>query len=298
MPTPPKEHRANTTYMVTKRTMFRIYLLKHSDMVTRIVLYCLGYTLDKRQALLHAFILMSNHFHMLMTCLDGNKPDFFRDFDSLTARALNCHLGRCGAVYDTDSPNALECVERDDIIGKAAYALVNPVTALLCKSRSEWPGGISTYEHLGGTVIRIEKPPIFFSDNMPDYVEIRIAPPPGFASLEEWQAEVTEEADLLEERIRDEAARDGKTFKTKDELAKTDRYDNPWGTGRSGFVPHIAAKSKWARIASIERMQAFREAYREARAAFLAGDRDVEWPYGTYKMRRIFGCPCAGPPPT
>ncbi len=51
------------------------------------------------------------------------------------------------------------------------------------------------------------------------------------------------------------------------------------------------------RIAALRRLKAFREAYRTAWKAYAAGERDVEFPFGTYKMVRSFGVRC-GPPPT
>ena len=90
MATPPGYNKHGATYLVTKRTIFRKFLLKPSELAVLIVLYCLGYSLQKCPGIeLHAYTVMSNHFHLLLTCLDGNKPDFCRGFHSLVARALN-----------------------------------------------------------------------------------------------------------------------------------------------------------------------------------------------------------------
>ena len=308
MATPPGLHKQGATYLVTKRTILRLFLLKHTDLATQIILYCLGYFLQKSETIrLHAFVVMSNHFHLLLTCEDGNKPDFVRGFHSLVARALNCLYKRSGAVFDKDSPNYVECVNKEDIIDKGAYTLANPVLALLCRSRAAWPGGISLDSHLDGKVVlRILKPTIFFSRRMPEYVEILIKLPPGFGSLEEWRLAVTKAADFKEEQVRIEVAREGKRFKTKAELRKTSPFANPWGGptggssgkrgGESGYVPQIAAKDKETREAVKRELRAFRLAYRKTLEIFRAGLRDVVWPYGTYKMRRIYDCPCAGPP--
>jgi hypothetical protein len=62
-----------------------------------------------------------------------------------------------------------------------------------------------------------------------------------------------------------------------------------------GPVPK-AAGSRWARREAEQRDRAFVRAYREARARWKAGERDVEFPYGTFLLREMFDVRCAGPP--
>ncbi|MEM7235761.1 MAG: hypothetical protein AAF517_26565, partial [Planctomycetota bacterium] len=226
MATPPKEHRAHTTYMVTKRTMYRFFFLKAlglGGLVENILLYTLGYFLQKHELLLHGYVFMWNHFHISLTDLSGKKPKFFEAYNNVTARAINRLLGRRGPIWDKESPNYLECVEKADIVDKAAYALANPVLAGLCRSRHAWNGAISSDHLLGGKVLRVKKPRIFFSRRMPDFVEIRLSPPPGFETLEAWRVAVTEAADAKEEEARRERARSGRRFPTKKELARVPR---------------------------------------------------------------------------
>jgi putative transposase len=59
---------------------------------------------------------------------------------------------------------------------------------------------------------------------------------------------------------------------------------------RRELSPRIAAKNKWARIAALQRSAAWLEAYAVARAAFVGGDRAVEFPYGTWWMCARLGC--------
>ena len=59
---------------------------------------------------------------------------------------------------------------------------------------------------------------------------------------------------------------------------------------RRGMSPRIAAKNKWARIEAIQRSQAWLVAYYEALARFVKGEREVEFPRGTWWMRARLGC--------
>ena len=296
MPTPPKEHRRGTTYLVTKRTIHRRFLLKPSEVVTHVILYCLGYGLEKYRVDLHAFTFMSNHFHQLLTDLEGDKPDYFKCTNALIARALNARFGTRGAVFDKASPNYLECVTPSDALEKGAYTLANPVAAFLCRSRHEWEGARSTDENLRGKVLRIRRPDFFFSDHMPEYVEIAIEPPPGYDSLEDWADALTAEADAHESEARRVAAENGVRFPSAADRRRLLRFDAPRTPPGTGGDPLIACRDPELRRATVERTKVFREAYRVARAAFLEGDRDVVWPYGTFQMRRTYGCPAQGPP--
>ena len=51
---------------------------------------------------------------------------------------------------------------------------------------------------------------------------------------------------------------------------------------------------KWARIEALQALKTFLTRYAQARLAWLAGDRDIEFPPGTYLMAHRFGV-CVAP---
>jgi len=57
-----------------------------------------------------------------------------------------------------------------------------------------------------------------------------------------------------------------------------------------------AAGDKEAAERFIERLLRFRERYADCRRRFLAGERDVIWPIGTWKMHAVHGLPRRAPP--
>jgi hypothetical protein len=65
---------------------------------------------------------------------------------------------------------------------------------------------------------------------------------------------------------------------------------------RFGINPRVAAKSKWARIAALQRNKRFLERYREAFEARRHGDLHVVFPFGTYQLR-VVGLVRVEPPP-
>ena len=65
-----------------------------------------------------------------------------------------------------------------------------------------------------------------------------------------------------------------------------------------GVNPRIACKRKWPRIQAIEEYKTFQKEYREALVAYLDGNRDVIFPYGSWWMRVFHGMRCHPPPLT
>jgi hypothetical protein len=64
---------------------------------------------------------------------------------------------------------------------------------------------------------------------------------------------------------------------------------------RRGLNPRVAARNKWRRIETLQRLKAFVANYREALRRYVDGDRSVLFPAGTYWMRVRLGALCAGP---
>ena len=64
-----------------------------------------------------------------------------------------------------------------------------------------------------------------------------------------------------------------------------------------GPVPKASGTDKWAWIEVLHRCGRFRSAYEAAWDAFRAGERDVEFPCGTWLMRGRFDMRCASSPP-
>ena len=58
---------------------------------------------------------------------------------------------------------------------------------------------------------------------------------------------------------------------------------------RFGIRPNVAGRSKWARIEALQTLKTFLTRYAQARLAWLAGNRDTEFPPGTYLMAHRFG---------
>jgi hypothetical protein len=60
-----------------------------------------------------------------------------------------------------------------------------------------------------------------------------------------------------------------------------------------GVRPTVSATNKDERLDALRRKKAFEKAYAEARERWLGGERDVEFPGGTWLMWRRYKAQCA-----
>ena len=137
------------------------------------------------------------------------------------------------------------------------------------------------------------------SEKWPETAVLEFARPPEFDELSDEQlaAMIDEAVQARESQHRQDAKRRGKRFLGRRKVLQQSRYDTPMSREkRFKISPRVACKDKWRRIERLARNQAWLQAYRVALKKWRAGDRMVEFPAGTYKMRVLHGARCAGPP--
>jgi putative transposase len=266
--------------------------------VNEIFLYVLAVAAARYGILVHAFCVLSNHVHLVVTDVEGRLPAFMQYLDSLVARAVNASLGRFEGFWASDaSYSAVVPIAPSDVIGKIAYVLANPVAAGLVRRGSEWPGLWTAPEQTGGAKLFAPRPKTFFDPNgyMPETAELELTVPPGFASAEEFRALLRAELRGLEEKHQRDAAAEGRRFLGAARvLAQSPFSRPPGGEPRFGLKPRIASRDKWRRIEVLQQLKDFLCSYRDARLARRAGVPDVVFPAGTYLLRLMHGVQCAG----
>ena len=262
-------------------------LLEPDRQVTQIFEYLLALYSTKYGIEVHAYVPMSNDYHLVVTDTRGTLPKFEQDLDSLIARAVNRARGRWESFWDRESYSAVTLVEDEDVIAKMAYTLANPVEARLVGHADEWDGATSAGMQFGGRRW-ITRPRKFFSEGMPEVVELRLTRPACFAELSD--RELMDSLRGLVEGAEAEARKQGRAMGMA-AVRRQEWWSSPVTTElRRGLTPTIAAKNKWARIEALQRAKAWLIAYREALAVFVGGVRDVVFPVGTWKMGVGLGC--------
>ena len=165
--TAPRQVLAGTTYLITRRCSERRFFLRPSRILNAIVLYLLAVAARRYGILIHAYCVLSNHLHLVVTDPQARLPEFHRYFGGLAARAINCLLGRWESFWDPGSYSAVRLETADAIVEKMVYVLANPVAAGLVRRGKEWPGLWSDPSSIGGDAIVAEKPSVFFRKKGP-----------------------------------------------------------------------------------------------------------------------------------
>ena len=292
----------NRSYMVTRRCAERRFFLRPSRQVEQAFLFCLGVAAQRHRIVVYWVSVLSNHYHLGIRDVEGSYPEFLQFLHSLLARCLNAHLSRWENFWSSEQSGVLHLGDAEAVFDKMVYSLANPVKAQLVDSVAHWPGINSLFHQLSDRPMTVKRPHWFFdkTGTMPETVQLRFARPPEFAELsqEEW-AERIRTAVVFEEDQAAEARREnnGRVLGRKAILRQSPFSCPRTATVRRRLRPRVASRSKWRRIELLRENRCFLHSYRSAYERRRSGSVDVEFPYGTYQLRKLkLVCCQQGPP--
>jgi putative transposase len=268
-------------YLVTRRCSERRFFLRPDPAVTWVFEYLLGLLSKKYGIAIHAYVVMSNHYHLVVTDTEGRLPDFQRDLNSLLARAINALRGRWDSFWEGESYSGVKLLEDGDVIAKMGYTLANPVEARLVNRARQWEGATSA-GMVFGRPRQVRRPEKFFSDEMPEVVDLEITRPGCYERLSDEELLARVQADVARRELAH--AQLGKAM-GMDRVRKQQWNASPESfEARRGLRPTIAGANKWARIEALQRSKEWQREYRAALAQFISGIRNVVFPTGTWWM--------------
>jgi REP element-mobilizing transposase RayT len=283
----------NTPVFITRRVAQRNLRLLPKTKTTEIFTYLLAVLSQKHKVPIHAACAMSNHWHSAISDPDEAVADFTRDFHSLTARNINAEFGDRESLWNGVQTSHVRPEAPEDLLGLIAYTMANPVKAALVMYGHRWPGLRGAF---GDDPITVKKPVGFLGDGQdedgedlwPETATLTFARPPGFEHLTD-----AELAALIKERVKEaetEARREvfarGGTFLGVTRLLQQGRWSRPSShEALGGISPRVACKEKQRRIERLRANKIWRAEYESSRDRFAAGERDVEFPFGTYQMK-------------
>ena len=282
---------SDRTYLITRRCSERRYFLRPDPKIVQIFEYLLGLACERHGIMLHGYVCMSNHYHLVVTDPHAVLPDFLQYFNSLLARAVNCARGRWESLWSRDSYNAVDLLERGDVLDKLVYTLANPVSAGLVGRARDWRGACSMSLRFGGRRF-VARPSLFFSERMPEEVSLELRGPAALSGMggHALHDEIARRLGVIEAECK---ALGRKPLGMRGVLALDWKGSPTTSAPRRGLSPRLAAKCTAVRVAAIMAFKRWVDDYRVAMARFVGGDREVEWPRGTYWMCKRLGCPRA-----
>jgi REP element-mobilizing transposase RayT len=292
--TAPRQILRGTTYMITRRCTQRQLLLTPRSVVNETFLYLLAVAAKRYGVEIHAYCVLSNHYHLIVTDPDAQLPAFSQFLDALVARSINASLGRWESFWAPNSYSAVALARPGDVLDKAAYVLANPVAAALVRRGRDWPGLWSRPDAIGAEATTARRPKHFFDPkgSMPESETLVLTAPPGFASAEDFRSGLSAALADLEECVRGEVKR--AFLGVRGVLAQNPTSRPRRTEPRRGLSPRVACRDRWKRVEVLARLEQFVEAYRAAWKAWRADDPGVLFPAGTYQLRVFHGAPCAG----
>ena len=245
----PRPVRPGATIAITRRCVFRQFLLKPTRRVNLALRYGLAEAANEFGVEVHAFVAMSNHVHIVCTDPDGVYPLFLERFFKLTAKCLNCLYGRWGPVWDAEQASVIHIIDDRAALGWVLYSLCNPVKANLVDRVGHWPGVTSWHATVNDKLLGATRPTWFFnpSGTMPTEAWIAITPPPMFeGSSDEWRA-------LVKRKVADREAtlaraRKGRVLGRKAVLAQSRHDSSVSPEPHRELQRRVAGGRKWPRI--------------------------------------------------
>jgi len=128
---------AGALYHVTSRGNAQkdIYL---NDEDRELCLGVLGEVCKRFNWVIHAYCLMSNHYHLLIETPDGNLSQGMRHFNGVYTQRFNRKHNRVGHVFQ-GRYKAILVQKESYLLELARYIVLNPVRAQMVRSAKDWP---------------------------------------------------------------------------------------------------------------------------------------------------------------
>ena len=124
----------------------------------RLYLDVLGHVCNRYNWVIHAYCLMSNHYHLLVETPEANLSKGMRQLNGVYTQRINRVHSRVGHVFQGRYKAIL--VQKDAyLLELARYIVLNPVRARMVGAADDWPW--SSYRATVGT------------DNAPDWLDTR-----------------------------------------------------------------------------------------------------------------------------
>ncbi|MEZ4266893.1 MAG: hypothetical protein R3F39_10980 [Myxococcota bacterium] len=284
------------TYLITRRSIERRFLFTpHPDRhMTRIFGYCLAVTSARYGVLVHAAVALSNHWHLVVTDVEGNLPEFLRDLHSLIARCVNARHERCENVWCVSQPSAVHLLDAGAIWEKLVYCLTNAVSSWLVASHRGWPGFHTLPEAVTQRAKVYARPPEYFSPrtNLPDTAALVITKPPDLAHLSDadYVSKLKKRVSAKESELRKKAKANNNPMLGAEAVQAQDPHSHPKTTRPPNPVnPRVAASDPEIRKTHLGLLADFLNLYAEARDKWSKGNRRVRFPRGTYQLHHAHG---------
>ena len=285
MSTPLRDRNPETIHLVTSRTLNAQLLLRPGADINNMIGSVLARYQEEFKIELFAYVILSNHSHLLLRAPLGNFDEFMENVNREISRRANRLLGRQGKFWHKRY-RAQAVLNDKDLEQAFVYVVTNPVKHGAAPHPAEWAGLSSYRQNLS------EKPEHFvfmnYSARDPERLKtthnLTISPLPSLKGLDkEGRRDLLSR--LLEERTAELAAErisQGAGFMTAESVRKIDPFSFPQQSRRSPTGECYSKDPETIKKFRRE-MRDRRRCYDSASVRYRLGDRSVEFPLYTFK---------------
>lgn len=127
-------------YLITARCFEeRFFLAPDTEAISLIVATCLAQAVERYRLEIFAYVVMSNHVHLVVRAPHGGLPEAMQLFFSQVARRVNFLRNRRGPVFSDRYHHQTIC-DDDALRTTVRYVLRNPTRAGISSSAASWDG--------------------------------------------------------------------------------------------------------------------------------------------------------------
>ncbi len=274
---------------ITRRCTQRQFLLRPDDETNNAFTYAIGESAQEVGLDVVLAQMMSNHYHSALYDPHGRHVSFRERFHQLMARSQNALRGRWENFWAAEEPCVVEVVTAEDLLEKLVYIATNPVKDGLVEKVHHWPGPNFVAALLSGKPLHARRPTHFYREDgpMPAEIELVLKLPDHFENKQAFLDELRRRIAAVEEACARERQRTGRRVLGRRRVLRQSWGDSPTShEPRRTLRPRVAARSKWMRIATLQRNKAWEAEYKDAREKWREG-LPVEFPYGTYWLKQF-----------
>ena len=290
----------DTVFLITSRTIgSRLWFLNNRALEEAILGYLAKYQ-EVYGVILHGFVMMGNHYHLLAKFPEANRAKFMRAFNSIFAKLVTRHVSRFDQGKLWARRYSFQSVPRgEDVLHWFMYLALNPVSSGLCKKPEQYRSYNSFYE-ASREVTRTFKvfdrthysdkkrfnPNIRREDFEKEYT-LRYSRLPGLEDMgaSDYTRHLAEIREARRQELVTERIANGSGFASKDILLNTTPGVKPYHTKKSNrysFRPLVLTLCKETRRKFLNEYFELLNAFRQASLAFRSGFTSVVFPQGTY----------------
>lgn len=270
-----------------------MFLLRPDEDTNNAFTYLLGEAAQRFGMDIVLSQMMSNHHHTVLYDAEGRSAEFMEHFHKFVAKSQNVLRGRWENLWATEEPCVVEVLTREDLLDRLVYTATNPVKDGLVEKVHHWPGPNFVAALLNGRTLRASRPKHFFRDAgpMPAEIELVLKLPDDFEDKEEFLEQLRRGIADVEHTCAVQRQASGWRVIGRRGVLRQAPHANPTShEPRRTLRPRVAARSKWMRIAALQRNKEWQAEYREARRRWKSGEA-CEFPYGTYWLKRFAHVP-------